>query len=240
MTGTGEGAREDDLWALDRLANAGRLRAWMFAVLAPSRPGPAVEVGAGIGTFTQLLLDAGMEPLLLLEPDDACHAELERRFGDRGAVTIAKEGIPGSEALAARGGSFAYALCQNVLEHVEDDAAALRAVADALAPGGELALLVPAHPALYGRLDRRFGHHRRYTRERVRSLVGSAGLRLDLLRSFNLLGVPGWWLAGRTTAVDITDRSLRVYEALVRAWRPLEDRLLPPAGLSIVARARKE
>ena len=58
-------------------------------------------------------------------------------------------------------------------------------------------------------------------------------------RSINALGVPGWWLAGRTERMDITEGSLRAYEALVRLWRPIEDALRPPVGLSLVARATK-
>jgi hypothetical protein len=69
--------------------------------------------------------------------------------------------------------------------------------------------------------------------------VRDAGAELTSLRSFNALGVPGWWLAGRTHALDITEGPLRAYEALVRVWRPLEERLRPPVGLSLVARARK-
>jgi SAM-dependent methyltransferase len=232
-------SHDDDLWALRRLANARRLTAWMFSVLAPSRPGPAVEIGAGVGTFSRLLLDAGAAPLLLLEPEPACYDELLRLFAHESRVQVAREGIPASSALDACAGSLAYALCQNVLEHIEDDLAALESIAAALRPDGELALLVPAHPALYGRLDRRFEHHRRYTRERLRTLLRRAGFELDTLRSFNLLGVPGWWLAGRTSALDIMDGSLRAYEMLLRAWRPVEDRLHPPVGLSLVARARK-
>ncbi len=236
---TAAALHDEDLWALRRLANAHRLRTWMFSVLAPSRPAPAVEIGAGIGTFSRLLLDAGAAPLLLLEPDEMCSAELVRLFAGDPRVEVAREGVPGSPALEAREGSLSYALCQNVLEHIEDDLAALRSIAAALEPEGELALLVPAHPALYGRLDRRFDHHRRYTRDRVRRLLRDSGFELETLRSFNLLAVPGWWVAGRTSALDITDGSLRAYEALVRVWRPLEDRLHPPVGLSLVARARK-
>jgi SAM-dependent methyltransferase len=126
-----------------------------------------------------------------------------------------------------------------VLEHIEDDLAALRAVVRALQPGGEVVVLVPAHPRLFGRLDREFGHHRRYTRDRLRRVIRDSGAELTELRSFNLLGVPGWWVAGRSGAVNITEGSLRAYEALVRFWRPLEERLKPPVGLSLVARARR-
>jgi SAM-dependent methyltransferase len=231
--------QSDDLWALRRLEAATRLQDWMFAELAPSRPGPAVEIGAGIGTFSRRLLAAGASPLLLVEPEPACVNELEREFGATPGVEIAAELLPGAPSLLSRPGFFRYALCQNVLEHIEDDVAALSAVVDSLEPGGELAVLVPAHPFLFGRLDHRFGHFRRYTKPDLRALIAGAGAELTSLRSLNLLAVPGWWIAGHSELLDITSGSLRVYESLVRFWRPIEDRVRPPFGLSLVARARK-
>jgi SAM-dependent methyltransferase len=230
---------DGDLWALKQLAQAKRLQAWMFAVLQPSKPGPMLEIGAGIGTFSRMLLEAGAAPLVLVEPEDACVAELRRAFANDPRVEVAKELLPEAETLKSRPEFFRYALAQNVLEHIEDDLRALTAVVDALEPGGELAVLVPAHPFLFNRLDRRFEHFRRYTRERLRTIVAEAGAELTSLRSFNLLGVPGWWLAGRTERLYISEGSLRAYEALVRFWRPVEDTLRPPLGLSLVARARK-
>jgi SAM-dependent methyltransferase len=198
-----------------------------------------LEIGAGIGTFSARLLDAGADPLLLVEPEAAFAAELRQRFGGDARVEVAEETLPESPAVRSRARSFRYALCQNVLEHIEDDGAVLAAVVDALEPGGELAILVPAHPFLFGRLDRRFGHFRRYTRDGVRALIAGAGAELTDLRSFNTLGVPGWWIAGRTELLDISEGSLRAYEALLRAWRPVEEVLKPALGLSLVARARK-
>ncbi|HVS85725.1 MAG TPA: methyltransferase domain-containing protein [Gaiellaceae bacterium] len=232
-------AAPDDLWALRALGGAARLQQWMFSLLRPTQVGPALEIGSGIGTFSELLLEFGMAPLLLVEPEPACTEELARRFGGRDDVTIVAETLPGSEAVRARAGFFRYALCQNVLEHIDDDEAALAEIAAALGPGGELALLVPAHPALFGRLDRRFGHRRRYTRERLLALVAAAGLETVDVRSFNLLGVPGWWIAGRTRLLDMTDRSLAAFDALVPLARPLEDVLRPRLGLSLIVRARR-
>ncbi len=229
----------DDLWGLRQLAEAHRLQDWMFSVLRPTGSGPMLEIGAGIGTFSERLLAVGANPLVLVEPEEACIAELRYRFGHDVRVEIAQELLPESEALRRRPEFFRYALCQNVLEHIEDDVAALRAVVDSLVPGGELAVLVPAHPFLFGRLDARFGHFRRYTRDRLRRLILEAGAELTDLRSFNLLGVPGWWIAGRSEVLDINEGSLKAYEAIVRWWRPVEEKLRPPLGLSLVARARR-
>jgi SAM-dependent methyltransferase len=228
-----------DLWALQELAGAKRLQDWMFSVVRPTQSGPMLEVGAGIGTFSRRLLDAGASPLLLVEPEDAVADVLERELGRDPRVEIVRELLPDSPSLRSRPRFFRYAVVQNVLEHIEDDVGALRAIADAVEPGGEIVILVPAHPRLYGRLDREFGHFRRYTRGAVRQLVNGGGLELETLRSFNLLGVPGWFVAGRTTAVGISRATLRIYEALLRFWRPVEEALKPPVGLSLVARARK-
>ena len=125
-----------------------------------------------------------------------------------------------------------------MLEHIEDDHAAVRAMAAALRPGGRLTLLVPAHPRLYGSLDRAFDHHRRYTRARLRE-VSRGRPRGRWLYSFNLLGVAGWVVKNRRGAGRIGPGALRAYEALVALWRPVERRLRPPAGLSLIAHAHK-
>lgn len=53
-------------------------------------------------------------------------------------------------------------------------------------------------------------------------MVGEAGLELEALYSFNLLGVPGWLVSSLRGAPAITPASLGVYEALLRGWRPIE------------------
>src|SRR4051794_2694356 len=176
-------------WDLDELAHATRLCDWMFEETAAGARGRVAEVGAGIGTFSERLAARGVDDLVLIEPDPACVAVLERRFGARPNVTVSGDEVPGSSTLAEIAGTRDFLLCQNVLEHIDDHQGAMREMADALAPGGRLALLVPAHPALYGSLDRQYGHFRRYSKEVVSDVVRGAGLELDDLYSFNLLGV---------------------------------------------------
>jgi SAM-dependent methyltransferase len=152
---------------------------------------------------------------------------------------VSRDSVPGAGSLLGTGAVFDLVLCQNVLEHIEDDHAAAAAMARTLAPGGRLALLVPAHPRLYGSLDSTYGHYRRYTRERLREVVESSGLELLELYSFNLLGVAGWWAKRRSTSEQLGSRSLALYEQLLKAWRPIEDRVDFPWGLSLIAIARR-
>ncbi|MFZ9629921.1 MAG: class I SAM-dependent methyltransferase [Ilumatobacteraceae bacterium] len=66
----------------------------------------------------------------------------------------------------------------DVLEHIEDDEAALRTLADSMAHDTVLVLTVPAGPGLFSSWDTSLGHFRRYTRRSLREVVDAAGLRV--------------------------------------------------------------
>ncbi len=224
---------------LDELAGATNLADWMFSQFRDYVAPATVEVGPGVGTFTERLLDAGVERALLVELDARLSAYLSDRFGSDPRVEVATEALPEAPSMASTAGQWGFVLCQNVLEHIEDDHAATAAMAAALEPAGHLVILVPAHPRLYGALDSAFGHHRRYTRERLRAVVEAAGLEVVDLHSFNLLGVLGWIAKRRSSSPGLGSRSLAVYERLLPLWRPVEDRLDLPWGLSLIVVARR-
>ncbi len=150
---------------LETLAGARRLCEWMTDSYGEFVPGARVlEVGAGIGTFTQRharrrgRVGAGHR----------ARGAVPRRAGQRrlGAATPGCGRRPtscrGAVAWPSASGSFDLVVCQNVLEHIADDEAALAEMARVLAPGGRLALLVPSGPTLFGSLDDAYGHWRRY------------------------------------------------------------------------------
>lgn len=229
----------DALWDLEVLAGARGLGDWMFEQFAAYVGDEVVEVGAGIGTYTQRLLDAGARRVLAIDPEAPCAARLRERFGADERVEVSGHELPGSPDLRARAGSADLVLCQNVLEHIDDEHGAVADMAGALKPGGRLLLLVPAGPRLFGALDEVYGHHRRYTREHLGAVVAGTGLEIEDLYAFNLLGVPGWWVSNKRGSQTITPASIRAYELLLRAWRPIERRFRPRWGLSLVVRARK-
>jgi SAM-dependent methyltransferase len=228
----------DELWDLETLKGARRLGDWMFEQFRPHVRGSVAEVGAGIGTFSERILAAGARDLLLVEPEPACAERLRRDFGADPRVTVAAETLPDAPALRARAGTLDHVVCQNVLEHIDDDFGAVAAMAAALRPGGVLSVLVPAHPWLYGPLDEGYGHARRYTRRRLGDVVRAAGLEVLSLERFNALGIAGWVVKNRTRDPRIDPRSLQVYERVVPAWRALESRVRLPVGLSVIVHAR--
>ncbi len=146
----------------------------LLRLLLSARPGPALlNVGAGQGTFSQLLEERGFE-VTSVEPSPAAVELLRRRV--RGPVLATSAGeLPFDDV------SFDGAVLGEVLEHIADDLAALREVVRVVRPGGVVAASVPANPAYFGPSDEWAGHHRRYTREALLELCDGAGLTVERL-----------------------------------------------------------
>lgn len=90
--------------------------------------------------------------------------------------------------------SFDGIILLNVLEHIEDDAAALRQVARILKPGGIAAIEVPAGPGLYDVYDKQLMHFRRYRMSELVQTVNAAGLQVVQRSHLGCFLYPGFWL----------------------------------------------
>ncbi len=80
--------------------------------------------------------------------------------------------------------SFDLVCLLDVLEHLENDGAALEEYARVLKPDGTLFLSVPALPVLWGRQDVLSEHYRRYRRGPLAELVGRR-FEIEHLTYFN-------------------------------------------------------
>jgi hypothetical protein len=129
----------------------------------------------------------------------------------------------------------------NVLEHLENDQAAVVTFSKRLRPGGALVLLIPAGPWLFGEIDRRLGHYRRYSRQSARGLMQKAGLITERLRCFNFIGLWGWFWNARVRKSDSqSDAQIRFFDRFIVPWQSrLEALLPPPMGQSLLVVARK-
>lgn len=73
-----------------------------------------------------------------------------------------------------------------VIEHIDDDAAALREWVGRLAPGGRVVLSTPAWRSRFGPMDAAVGHYRRYDPDALGRLLADAGLRDVGLRLYGM------------------------------------------------------
>lgn len=188
--------------AVDEVELLSRATAWNHFVIDTATHGvdPAtvtsiLEVGAGRGGITAELLDRFPNATLTaLEPDGENHRRMAARFADEERVTLIR-GVVDDDAL--RGSTFDLAVYVNVLEHIEDDRAELIAVHDRLAAGGKLAVFVPAIQGLYGPIDAKSGHFRRYSIDELRTVVSDAGFDVTTLDHVERLGVAPYWIVYR-------------------------------------------
>jgi SAM-dependent methyltransferase len=146
---------------------------------------PFADVGGGNGFVAAMIGSLGYR-VVLIEPGPGGIAHgRERGLGDLVQASIVDLDVaPGS--LGAIG-------LFDVLEHIEDDAAALRSMHGMLADGGKIYATVPAHQWLWSNADDRAGHFRRYTRTQLAQRFARNGFDVDLCSYyFWPLPLPMW------------------------------------------------
>jgi SAM-dependent methyltransferase len=130
-------------------------------------------------------------------------------------------------------------LCLNVIEYLDDPGVVLNSLRDTLKPDGTLLVLVPNGPGLFGSLDQRLGHKRRYSSRDARQLLESHGYSVETLRAFNKAGTPPWWAYGKLFGSrNINKVVLKIFDKTVWFWRRI-DALFPWPGLSLIVVGRK-
>ncbi len=186
-------------------------RRWILGRLAPFLGQRIVEVGAGDGSFSELLLERKPQSLIALEPSANMYPLLTKKIEQIDPDHIVRA-IQSTLADAATWHSEAEGpdsiVYINVLEHVEDDQTELRMAHSVLASGGRLLVFVPAHEWLMSRFDRKLGHFRRYTRESLTEKFKAAGFTIRFSAYFDLLGILPWWLKYRILQSDQMETSL--------------------------------
>jgi len=216
---------------------ARRYQRWIFSLLEPYIGSRVFEVGSGIGTMTQSLLERA-ELVFGIEPNEACSGPLLEAVGNHPRFVFRPWHIEECDIDLLLRQAFDTVVCVNVLEHIEDDAHALRLLGSVVAgQGGRVVLLVPAVPAAYGPLDAALGHHRRYTRRVLADAIERAGLTPRVVRYSNLIGLLGWYYNSRVSRIaQHSDRQIQIFDTLIAPWASQLERVVrPPLGMSLVA-----
>ena len=239
QTATGEsmfGAVDE----LTTLSDAGNFLSWICDELEPHLGHRVLEVGAGVGAIAVRLADAGHQ-VTAIEPADNVFPELHRRVAGHAGVTA--HPVTSRELLeSGRDNDFDSVVYVSVLEHIRDDVDELRTAWQLLRPGGTLALFVPAMPSLYGSLDFKSGHYRRYEKSLLHDVVTTAGFQVEEMKYLDIAGVLPYALMYRVLDVSKLDSgSSAVYDrAIVPVSRFIQKIYRQPArGKNLVAVARR-
>jgi SAM-dependent methyltransferase len=206
--------------------------------------GPALDVGCGTGAMVDRLGELGIEPRIGLDPNpDAL--PWARGHG------VAPAGLAAGPmtALPVRGGSLCAVTALDVLEYLDDDAAALREYARVLRPGGVLVVSVPANEWAWSEYDVAFGHRRRYSAPGLGAALAGAGLVVEHVTAYHAWLTPVALLLRRTPAAKLLTeperatfvhpRLNRLLVAVARVERLVARRRRLPVGMSLLAVARR-
>ncbi len=203
----------------------------------PGGFGDILDVGCGDGLFLPQLARFGRPQGL--EADGNLVTDLGRAAGPI-SVCLFDERFQPAER-------FGLIVMLDVIEHLDDDVAALRHAAHLLAPGGQIVITVPAFRMLWTAHDDLNQHRTRYTVPGLRRVAVAAGLRVDTARyAFH-------WLVPLKLAVRFKERlsttepsmaqvppawANRTAHALCRAEQATWGHLPLPFGTSVVAICR--
>jgi SAM-dependent methyltransferase len=165
-----------------------RLLARVIEGLDLSRDASLLDVGSGTGTNLRLLGEMGFRKVTGV--DSSQHAI---RFCAEKGLGAVEQGD--ACALPCEDQSVDLVVATDIIEHLDDDSAALREFRRVLRPGGCAVLTVPAFPSLWGLQDDVCHHKRRYRKREFEARITGAGLDLRTSFYFNYLLFAPIWLA---------------------------------------------
>ncbi|MGE0527255.1 MAG: class I SAM-dependent methyltransferase [Bdellovibrionales bacterium] len=136
--------------------------------IKPALLGPGnlivANIGCGTGEYNLRLKEFGVQ-VLACEPEDQAF-KIASGLADGRQVQVANMGLE-EFANAHQSVGFDILVMHDVLEHIENEARAVKCVADLIKPGGQAVISVPAYQWLFGHHDVQLGHYRRYTKSRL-------------------------------------------------------------------------
>lgn len=223
------------IW-LDQLKAATHYNQWIFSQFQPYLKGNVLEVGCGIGTFTELIAHSCPQVLAVDVNEDYTQQARDRLhlYSNLQIQTADATQLQAEQ-------TFDTIVMLDVLEHIEDDIGVLHQLKQCLEPNGLLILKVPAFNALHNSMDEAVGHYRRYTQNSLENALEQASLAPLDAWYFNMAGIPGWWFNGSVLRQGTPIGSqVGWFDRCVPLFRTVESYLRCPVGLSLFAIATRQ
>ncbi len=213
-----------------------KYNAWLYSRIEKHLQGIVLDIGSGLGDIARQFIAPSVEEVILSDYAQEMVDVLEKSHLPLKKSRIIHLDITNSNILKNHPGAIADTItCINVLEHINDDVAALRHMKHLLKNKGRVVIFVPALPAIYGTLDVLVDHHRRYTRRTLRKVMNQAGFVVKDFHYMNMFGILTWFIAGRILKQKkFHKNACRMLDKMVPILRTLERAGHPPVGQSLI------
>jgi SAM-dependent methyltransferase len=223
---------------LEAMSFAENYHRWILRDFAPYVGRRVVEVGAGTGGFSRLILSLAPQTLALVEPSEMFCFLRENlgQFETETQISFFNEiftEVADKVGQVKKPDTIIYV---NVLEHIEDDLGELNKVYHSLESNGHCLIFVPALKALYGKFDKKVGHFRRYDKKELENKAVNSGFKIIKSTYFDLFGVIPWFVKYRMLKSDgLGGGTVELYDRLVvPATKLIESFVAPPIGKNIL------
>lgn len=224
---------KDTSW-LPYMARTDNYNRWIFKQYKDHVGNSIMDIGCGYGTFVNFIKDK--KRIFLLETSSKMIGMLKHKFRDYKNIKVIRHDLSKSRPHIIKGGSISSAICLNVMEHVKNDELMIKNIRQCLRTKGKLILYVPALKVLYGTLDIKLGHYRRYDKRQLENMLKHNGFRIIKSRYMNFLGFFSWFLYSRILKRGkVKEKRIMFYDKwLIPLISKFEDFVNPHFGQSLL------
>lgn len=225
---------------LDSISFAPNFNKYMFKTIEPYCSGNILEIGSGIGNISKHFVEKGAKISLTDIRDN--YVEILKENFSKDAVAIFNADITDVDfdnKFKDQLESYDTIFALNVIEHIKDDALAIKNAKKLLKTGGHLVILVPAYQWMYNSFDTALEHYRRYTKKHLNELMSS---ELTVVHSqyFNVFGMAGWFVSGKIMKKKSIPRNqMELYDKLIWISKTLDKIVFNKIGLSVISVGKK-
>ena len=193
-----------------------------------------LNVGCGSGEYNAAAHAMGLR-VTACEPEPNAHA-LASQAAPEGCQVF----NTGLMELVGEVEPVQFIVMHDVLEHIEDDVAAVAAVHQLLAPGGRAVISVPAYQWLFGHHDVQLGHFRRYTKRNLLRLF-RADFEIEKARYYGASFIPVALYFSRLSKkpYPVATASKGFVSKAMRFVCQTESRVPMPVGTSVMISVRR-
>lgn len=210
---------------------------WMYSEIKPFFKGNILETGSGVGTYSKkIAIDYSDSQIILSDIDSEYVQKLNDIYSSNPnikAISLDLNKLTDFEKIDKKIDSV---IALNVLEHVENDIAALKNIYKLLEPGGRFIVLVPAHKFLFNCVDISLSHFRRYTKKDLLDKISHTKFRVNKIFYFNFAAIIGWYINGNIFKNKISEGSVSLFNKFVPFFKFFEKYIIrKKVGISLIA-----